>query len=59
MAIVTPSDHTRSVRNCFVIEVFGGVFVSSLFFLEFFCGCEGFCHRTELDLFLFLVKAFS
>ena len=22
----------------------------------FFCGCRGFCHRTESDLFLFLFQ---
>ena len=22
---------------------------------RFFCGCRGFCHRTESDLFLFLL----
>ena len=25
----------------------------------FFCGCRGFCHKTESDLFLFLSMAFS
>ena len=23
-------------------------------FLDFFCRCRGFCHRTESDIFLFL-----
>ena len=29
VAIVTPSDRPKSVRNCCVIEVFGGVFMLS------------------------------
>ena len=29
-------------RFCVVVSIFG-----------FFCGCRGFCHRTESDLFLF------
>ena len=27
VTVVTPTDHPKSVRNCCVIEVFGGVFV--------------------------------
>ena len=26
---------------------------------EFFCMCRGFCHRTESDLFLFLIQYFE
>ena len=33
---------------------FGGFHRTLLFGL--FCGCRGFCHRTESDLFLFLLK---
>ena len=40
----------KSVRNRCVIKVFGGVF-----YVGFFCGCKGFCHRTESDLCLFLL----
>ena len=47
VAIITPTDCHKSVRNRCVIEVFGGVF-------GFFCRCRGFWHRTELDLFLYL-----
>ena len=44
----------KSVRNRCVIEVFGGfVVLARSFFDFFFCGCRGFCHRTESDLFLF------
>ena len=35
MAIVTPTDRPKSVRNRCVIEVFGGVFVFSRCFLDF------------------------
>ena len=35
MAIVTPTDRCKSVRNRCVIEVFGGVFVLSRCFLDF------------------------
>ena len=27
-----------------------------MLFCGLFCGCEGFCHSTESDLFLFLIK---
>ena len=47
-------DRPKSVRNCCVIDVFGGVFVVTLLF-GFFCRCRGFCHRTKSDLFLFLL----
>ena len=54
VAIVTPNERPKSVRNRCVIEVFGGVFVVTLL-LGFFCGCSGFCQRTESDLFLILL----
>ena len=44
MAVVTPTDRPKSVRNCCVIEVF----------VAFFCWCRGFCHRIQSDLLLFL-----
>ena len=53
VAFVTPTDRSKSVRNRCVIEVFGGVFVLSRCFLDFFCGCRGFCHRFESGLFHF------
>ena len=55
VAIVTPSDRPKSVRNRCVIKVFGGVFYVVKLLFGFFCGCRGFCHRTESDLFLFLL----
>ena len=55
MAVVTPTGHPKSVRNRCVIELFCGVVC--VFTLPFchFCWCRGFCHRTESDLFLFLL----
>ena len=55
MAIVTPTDRPKSVRNRCVIEVFGGVCVFTLLF-GFFCRCRGFCHRTKSDLFPFHLR---
>ena len=37
----------NSVRNCCVMEVFGGVFVFSRCFLDFPVGVGGYCHETE------------
>ena len=34
-AVVTPTDRPKSVRNRYVIEVFGGVFVLSVCFSDF------------------------
>ena len=46
----------KSVRKCRrVVEVFGDVFCYHLTFLDFFCGCRVFCHRTKSDLFLFSI----
>ena len=42
MAIVIPTYRPKSVRNRCVIEVFGGVFVLSLCFLDFFVGVGAF-----------------
>ena len=49
VAVVSPTDRPKHVRNCCAIEVFGGVFVLSS------------CHRsirTESDPFLFLLDLF-
>ena len=54
VAVVTPTDRPKSVRNRCVIELFCDVvYVVILPFWQF-CWCRGFCHRTESDLFLFL-----
>ena len=50
MAINSPMDRLKSVRNRCVIEIVGGVFVFSLCFLDFSVGV-GLIHRTESDLF--------
>ena len=42
VAIVTLTDRPKSVRNRCVIEVFGGVFVLSRCFLDFFVGVGAF-----------------
>ena len=42
MAIVTPTDRPKLVRNRCVIEVFGGVFVFSRCFLDFSVGVGAF-----------------
>ena len=58
MAIVTQTDRPKSVCNRCEIEVFGGVFVLSRCFLDFSVGVGVFFHRTESDLFRFLLKYF-
>ena len=56
VAVVTPTDRPKSVRNRCVIELFCDVvYVVILPFWQF-CWCRGFCHRTESDLFLFLFQ---
>ena len=54
VAVVTPTDHPKSVSNRCLIELFCGVVC--VFTLPFwhFRGCRGFCHRTESDLLLFV-----
>ena len=55
VALVTPTDRPKSVRNRCVIELFVALFVLSLCMpFWHFCWCRGFCHRTDSDLFLFL-----
>ena len=53
VAVFTPTDRPKSLRNRCVIEVLNGVFVLSCCFLDF-CWCRGFCQRTESDTFFFL-----
>ena len=54
VAVVTPTDRPKSVRNRCLIDLFCGVVC--VFTLPFwhFRGCRGLCHRTESDLLLFL-----
>ena len=55
VAIFTPTDRPNSVHNRCVIKFFGGVLYVVTLLVGFFCGCRGFCHRAESDLFLFLL----
>ena len=55
VAVVTPTDRPKSVRNRCVIELFCGVVCVVTLPFWHFCWCRGFCHRTESDLFLFLL----
>ena len=54
VSVVTSTDRPKSVRNRCVIEVFDGALCCHVA-SGFFCGCGGFCLRTESDLFLFLL----
>ena len=49
MTVVTPTQRPKSVRHCYVIEVFGGVYVLSIGF-RIILLVLGFCHKTESDL---------
>ena len=55
MVVVTPTDRPKSDRNRCVIELFCGVVCVVILPFWNFCWCRGFCHRTESDLFLFLL----
>ena len=59
MDIVTPTDSSKSVCNCYVIELFGGVLVLLIWLLWSFCWGMSFCHKTEsgLSSFLFFSKS--
>ena len=57
VAVATPTDRQKSVRNFCVIDVFGGVFVLSVCFLEFPVGI-GACVIWQIsrsNLFLFFL----
>ena len=54
VAVVTPTDRPKSVRNRCVIELFCGVVCVVTLPFWHVCWCRGFCDRTESDLFLFL-----
>ena len=55
MAVVTPSDRPKSVRDRCVIELFVALFVLSLCPFDISAGVGAFGKRTESDLFLFLL----
>ena len=54
VAVVTPTDRPKSVRNRCVIELICGVVCVVTLPFWYFCWCRGFRHRTESDLFPFL-----
>ena len=54
VAVVTPTDRPKSVRNCCLIELFCGVVCVVTLSLWHFCWYRGFCHRTGSDLLLFV-----
>ena len=56
VAVLTPTDRPKSVRNRCLIEFFVALFVFSLCPFDISMGVWGFCHRTESDLLLFVSK---
>ena len=54
VAVVTPTDRPKSIRNRCVIELFCVVVCVVTLTLWHVRWCMGFCHRTESDLSLFL-----
>ena len=54
VAVVTPTDRPKSVRNCCLIELFCRVVCVVTLPFWHFCWCRGFCHRTGSDLPLFV-----
>ena len=56
VAVVTPTDRPKSVRNCCLIELFCGVVCVVTLPFWHFCWCRGFCHRTGSDLLLFVFR---
>ena len=54
VAVVTPTDRPKSVRNRCLIELFCGVVCVVTLPFWHFCWCRGFCHRTGSDLPLFV-----
>ena len=57
VAVVTPTDRPKSVRNRCFIEFFCGVVCVVTLPFWHFCWCRGFCHRTGSDLLLFAQNA--
>ena len=48
VALVTPTDRPKSVRNRCLIELFCGVVCVATLPFWHFCWCRGFCHRTGM-----------
>ena len=55
LAVVTPTDRPKSVRNRCLIELFCGVGCVVALPFWHLCWCRDFCHRTGSDLLLFVV----
>ena len=55
VAVVTPTDRPKSVRNCCLIELFCGVVCVATLPIWHFCWYRGFCQRTGSDLLLFVL----
>ena len=49
MAVVTPTDRLKWVRNRFVIDVLVAFFADTLLF-DISCECRSYFHTTESDL---------
>ena len=56
VAVVTPTDRPKSVRNRCLIELFCGVVCVVALPFGHFCWYRGFCHRTGSDLILFVLN---
>ena len=56
VAVFTPTDRPKSVRNRCLIELLCGVVCVFTLPFWYFRGCRGFCHRTESDLLLFVLQ---
>ena len=52
VAVVTPTDRPKSVRNCCLIELFCSVVCVVTLPFWHFCWCRGYCHRNGSDLLL-------
>ena len=59
VAVVTPTDRPKSVRNCCLIELYCDVVCVVTLPCWHLCWCKGFCHRTGSDLLLFLLRSYS
>ena len=57
VAVVTPTDRPKSVRNRCLIELFCGVVCVVALPFWHFCWCRGFCHRIGSDLLLFVLES--
>ena len=55
VAVVTPTDRPKSVRNRCLIELFCGVVCIVTLPFRHFCWYRSFCYRTGSDLLLFVI----